>query len=100
MPDISRDEVAHLADLARIDLSDAELDHLAPAAGGDPRVGRLDQRRGRRRRPADLARAAADQRLPRGRRPPGPDRRAGALRAPRRSSSSGSRVPRILGEEQ
>ena len=27
---ISRDEVAHLADLARIDLSDAELDHLAP----------------------------------------------------------------------
>ena len=29
-PDISREEVAHLADLARIDLSDAELDHLAP----------------------------------------------------------------------
>lgn len=27
---ISRDDVAHLADLARIDLSDAELDHLAP----------------------------------------------------------------------
>jgi aspartyl-tRNA(Asn)/glutamyl-tRNA(Gln) amidotransferase subunit C len=27
---ISREEVAHLADLARIDLSDAELDHLAP----------------------------------------------------------------------
>ena len=30
MPQITRDEVAHLADLARIDLSDAELDHLAP----------------------------------------------------------------------
>ena len=30
MPDISRDEVAHLADLARIDLSEAEIDHLAP----------------------------------------------------------------------
>src|SRR3954452_17548619 len=29
-PTISRDEVAHLATLARIDLSDAELDHLAP----------------------------------------------------------------------
>jgi len=29
-PGISRDEVAHLAMLARIDLSDAELDHLAP----------------------------------------------------------------------
>jgi len=27
---ISRDEVAHLARLARIDLTDAELDHLAP----------------------------------------------------------------------
>ncbi len=27
---ITRDQVAHLADLARIDLSDAELDHLAP----------------------------------------------------------------------
>src|SRR3954447_13908361 len=30
MPEISRDEVAHLANLARIDLSDEELDHLAP----------------------------------------------------------------------
>jgi aspartyl-tRNA(Asn)/glutamyl-tRNA(Gln) amidotransferase subunit C len=27
---ISRDELAHLATLARIELSDAELDHLAP----------------------------------------------------------------------
>ncbi len=27
---ISRDQVAHLADLARIDLSEAELDRLAP----------------------------------------------------------------------
>jgi aspartyl-tRNA(Asn)/glutamyl-tRNA(Gln) amidotransferase subunit C len=29
-PSITRDEVAHLAHLARIDLTDAELDHLAP----------------------------------------------------------------------
>ena len=29
-PAITRDEVLHLAHLARIDLSDAELDHLAP----------------------------------------------------------------------
>jgi aspartyl-tRNA(Asn)/glutamyl-tRNA(Gln) amidotransferase subunit C len=28
--EISREEVRHLADLARIDLDDAELDHLAP----------------------------------------------------------------------
>jgi aspartyl-tRNA(Asn)/glutamyl-tRNA(Gln) amidotransferase subunit C len=30
MPEISREEVRHLAGLARIDLDDAELDHLAP----------------------------------------------------------------------
>jgi len=30
MPEITREEVAHLATLARIDLDDAELDHLAP----------------------------------------------------------------------
>lgn len=30
MSQLTRDEVAHLADLARIDLDDAELDHLAP----------------------------------------------------------------------
>ena len=30
MPEITREEVAHLATLARIDLSDDELDHLAP----------------------------------------------------------------------
>jgi aspartyl-tRNA(Asn)/glutamyl-tRNA(Gln) amidotransferase subunit C len=30
MPDISREEVVHLANLSRIDLSDAELDELAP----------------------------------------------------------------------
>ncbi|MGH3484131.1 MAG: Asp-tRNA(Asn)/Glu-tRNA(Gln) amidotransferase subunit GatC [Nocardioidaceae bacterium] len=30
MPEISRDDVAHLASLARIDLTDEELDHLAP----------------------------------------------------------------------
>jgi aspartyl-tRNA(Asn)/glutamyl-tRNA(Gln) amidotransferase subunit C len=30
MPEISRDEVAHLATLARIDLDDTELDQLAP----------------------------------------------------------------------
>ncbi len=29
-PAITREQVAHLADLARIDLSDSELDHLAP----------------------------------------------------------------------
>ena len=99
MPEISREEVAHLATLARIDLSDAELDHLAPqlsvilesvasingVAGDDV--------------PPDVARDPADQRLPRGRggaRASPPRRRCPA---PRPSRSSASRVPRILGEE-
>ena len=30
MPELSRDQVAHLADLARIEMDTAELDHLAP----------------------------------------------------------------------
>ena len=30
MPEITREEVAYMADLARIVLSDAQLDHLAP----------------------------------------------------------------------
>ncbi|RLV51094.1 Asp-tRNA(Asn)/Glu-tRNA(Gln) amidotransferase subunit GatC [Nocardioides mangrovicus] len=34
MPQITRDEVRHLADLARIDLDDAELDRLAPQLEG------------------------------------------------------------------
>ena len=80
---ISRDEVAHLADLARIDLSDAELDHLAPqlsvilesvASINDVAV---------RRHPADLARPAADQRLPRRRGPARADGRGGAERCAR-----------------
>lgn len=33
MPDLSREDVARLAHLARIDLSDPELDHLAPQLG-------------------------------------------------------------------
>lgn len=33
MPELTREDVARLAHLARIDLSDAELDHLAPQLG-------------------------------------------------------------------
>lgn len=33
MSDLTRDDVAHLAVLARIDLSDGELDHLADELG-------------------------------------------------------------------
>src|SRR6185503_10699690 len=38
-----------------------------------------DQRRGRRRHPADLPRAAADERVPRGRGGPRPDGRGSAV---------------------
>ena len=71
-PRTSREEVAHLADLARIDLTDAELDHLAPQLAVIlESVASISERRRRRRRPADVAPAAADQRLPRGRGAPG-----------------------------
>ena len=61
---LSPDDVAALARLARIELTDEELAHLAPqldvilesVASGD--------RCRRRRHPADLARPAADQRVP------------------------------------
>ena len=65
---LSRDEVAHLADLARIDLTEAELDHLAPQLSVILESVASIQGVAGGRRPADLARAAADQRLPRGRR--------------------------------
>jgi aspartyl-tRNA(Asn)/glutamyl-tRNA(Gln) amidotransferase subunit C len=46
MPSITRDEVAHLARLARLDLADDELDHLA---------GQLDQILGAVARVAEVA---------------------------------------------
>ncbi len=98
--EITRDEVAHLADLARIDLSDAELDHLAPqlsvilesvasisgVAGDDvpPTSHALP-----------LTNVFRDDVVV-----PGLTRRARRCRARPSRSSSASRVPRILGDEQ
>ena len=99
-PDISRDEVAHLADLARIDLSDAELDHLAPQLSVI-----LES-------VASISGVAGDDIPPTSHALPltnvfredvvGPclTRRAGARRRPGASRSSASAVPRILGDEQ
>ena len=97
---ISRDEVAHLANLARIDLSDAELDHLAPqlsvilesvasisgVAGDDvpPTSHALP-----------LTNVFRDDVVT-----PGLTAEQALAGAPAQSSSSGSRVPRILGDEQ
>ena len=97
---ITRDEVAHLADLARIDLSDAELDHLAPqlsvilesvasisgVAGDDvpPTSHALPLTNVFRE---DVVRA-------------GPDRRAGALRRPRRRAAALHRARGSWGRRQ
>ena len=100
MPEISRDEVAHLADLARIDLDDAELDHLAPQLAVILESIASIREAGVDDVPADVAPAAADQRVP---------RRRGASRASPRRRRSAARpgveqqrfeVPRILGDEQ
>ena len=81
---ITRDEVAHLARLARLAVTDEELDlfagQLDVILGAVARV-----RRGRRRRhPADVARGAADQRVP---------RRRGRARACRGTRCSPARPP-------
>ena len=85
---LSRDDVAHLAHLARLELTDAGAGSVCRAAGGHP---------GRRRHRDRLAaadiepttsRGPADQRVPGGRRPAGPDPRGGAgRRAGRRAGS-------------
>ena len=100
MPEITRDEVAHLANLARIDLSDAELDHLAPQLAVI-----LES-------VASVSEVAADDIPPTSHAlpltnvfrddvvAPVPDRRAGARPAPRRSSSSGSASRGSWGRKQ
>ena len=66
---LSPDDVAALARLARIELTDEELAHLAPQLDVILESVASVVRRRRRRHPADLPRAAADQRVPRGRGP-------------------------------
>ena len=100
MPEITRDEVAHLADLARIDLDDAELDHLAPqlsvilesvasiagVAGDDvPPTSH----------PMPLTNVFRDDVVA-----PVPDRRGGAVGRSGQVEQQRFAVPRILGDEQ
>ena len=97
MPDISREEVRHLADLARIDLSDAGTDHLAPHLAVI-----LDSIKSINEVAAEdvppTPRAAADQRVPRGRRRPGLTAEEALSGAPAVEEQRFA-VPRILGEE-
>ncbi len=97
MPGITREEVAHLARLSRLELKDEELDHFAGQLDADHRRGRPRLRGRRRGRTADLAPAAADQRHAPGRRPAVADPGAGAVRRPGRRSSSVSRCRRSWG---
>ena len=98
--EISRDEVRHLADLARIELDDAELDHLAPQLSVI-----LES-------VASIRDVAADD-IPPTSHPlplvnvfredvvrPSPDRRGGALRGAPGRGQQRFGVPRILGDEQ
>jgi aspartyl-tRNA(Asn)/glutamyl-tRNA(Gln) amidotransferase subunit C len=95
---ITRDEVAHLARLARLAVTDAELDlfagQLDVILGSVARVGEVaaDDI------PPNLARRPAGERVPARRAAPGPHPGAGAVR--RAEAEDGRfRVPRILGEE-
>ena len=74
---ITREEVLHVARLARLELSEDEVERFRRAALGDPR-GRLEGVRARPlRRAADLAPARDRERLGRGRAAPVPDARRG-----------------------
>ena len=99
-PSITRDEVAHLANLARIDLTDAELDHLAPQLSVI-----LES-------VASISGVADDDIPPTSHAlpltnvfredvvTPGLTADGGAVRALPSRRSSASRCPRILGDEQ
>lgn len=99
MPSISRDEVAHLARLARLDLAHDELDHLA---------GQLDQIIGA---VAQVAEVAADDIPPtshalpmvnvfRDDEPRPSLTQEAALAGAPQAEDGRFRVPQILGEEQ
>ena len=87
---LSPDDVAALARLARIELTDDELDPSGAPAGRDLGGGGVGDRCGRRRHPADLARPAADQRVPRGRGSPVAAASTRCWPAPRPPSRTGS----------
>ena len=85
---ITRDEVAHLARLSRLALTDDELDHFAAQLDVIIACGRAGPGGRRRGHPADLARGAADQRVPRRRAWPVPDAASEALAGARRRGAA------------
>ena len=97
---ISRDEVAHLARLARLAVTDAELDvfagQLDVILGAVARVGEVAAER----HPADLARGAAAERVPPRRAAPRPEPGAGAGRCARRPRTAASGCRRSWGRRR
>ena len=94
---LTRAEVEHVARLARLALTDDELDSLTTELGAilehAAQVSALDTAG----RAADRAPAAARQRVPRRRGRPGPPRDEVLAAAPE-AEDGRFRVPRILGE--
>ena len=102
MPAITREEVAHLARLARIDLTEAELDQLAPQLDVILTSVAQVSEVAARGHSADLARGAAHERLPRGRGRalPAVDEACGRAAAARRRSRTGGSASRASSEEE
>ena len=99
---ITRDEVAHLARLARLAVTDGGAGRLRRPARRDPGLGRARPGGRGRRRPADVARGAADQRAaPRPGHPvPGPGRGARGRAGRRGRPVPGAAHPRARKHEQ
>ena len=89
---ISREEVLHVARLARLELSDDEVSASGTALG-DPRGGLEGLRARPRRRSADLASARDRERVGRGRAPPVPDLDEVFANAPDRDGDSSGHRP-------
>ena len=91
--EISREEVLHVAKLARLALTEEEVERFREQLSRDPRGGREGQRARPRGRAADLAPARPRQRARRGRaaRRRSRSRRRSRTRPIRRAASSGCR---------
>ena len=96
---ITREEVAHLARLARLSLTEDELDHYAGQLDVILAVGRAGVRGRRRRHPADLAPDPLTNVFREDVAAPGPRPGDGAGRRARSAEDERFRVPRILDEE-
>ena len=99
MPAITREDVAHLASLARLALTEDELDHYAEQLDVILGGGRVGRRGRRRRHPADHARRAGGERRSATTSSPSSLDREAVLDSAPAAEDGRFRVPRILDEE-